>query len=249
MRTGAIIQARMGSLRLPGKILAEVNGTPLLSLMINRLKFCEKLDEIIVASPIRDDAVIHPVVRAAGARMFYGPEEDVLTRVLRAATEWKIDTIVELTADCPLIDPGVVSDTILMFEKHRGIGVDFVSTSRDVVGDEWAYPRGMDVRVFSRETLEIVDSLTNDPRDREHVSIYIWEHPKLFGVLDVLAPKDLRDDVRLTVDYPEDLALVRHLFGALGVNPSFSLKEILNYLNENPELRQVNAHVQQKSAR
>lgn len=246
MRTVAIIQARWGSARLPGKVLAKAAGKPLLSHMLERLRRCETLDDIVVAtcSPWEE---IWSVANDYGVGTWVGEEEDVLTRVLQAAQSHGADTIVELTGDCPLIDPAVVDEVVTEFYVASP-PVALVSNSRDVVGDEFAYPRGMDVRVFPTSVLERVEALTNDPRDHEHVSVYIWEHPEQFaGIRNIYAPKQFRDDARLTVDEPEDLELVRRIFEHFAPHNDFSLMEILNLLRERPWLREINAHVQQKA--
>ncbi len=256
MRTVAVIQARMGSTRLPGKVLAEAAGKPLLVHMIQRLARCETLDEIVVATTrLPEDDAIRLTASAYGALVFRGPEQDVLERVLGAACYYQADTIVELTADCPLIDPEIVDRAVHTFDFGQRIQpkVAFVSTSRPSLNPrnlKLAYPPGMDVRVFSRDDLERVSALTTDPVDREHVSIYFWEHQRQFWCHDMLAPKKLRDDVRLCVDTPEDLELVRAIFEELyPADKKFGLGHILKLLQVAPELRQINAHVQQKVAR
>ncbi len=254
MRTVAIIQARMASTRLPGKILAEVCGKPLLQHMLDRLYRCETLDDVCVATPT-NDARLAEVALYCGAKVWGGPEEDVLSRVLGAARHWEADAIVELTADCPLIDPAIVDDAVRIFKALKaprfGRVPDLLSTSRDSFSlPAAAYPRGMDVRVFLTETLAEVDRLTQDPGDREHVSLYIWEHPEYFRCYNHGAPRELQDDVRLTVDYPEDLELVRTIFEEfLPHKPDFGLADILELLAYRPELRQINAHVEQKAIR
>jgi spore coat polysaccharide biosynthesis protein SpsF len=262
MRTVAIIQARMGSSRLRGKVLAEVCGKPLLQHMIERLERCKTLDAITVATPdTPENEAIHNMPGVVNpVDWFAGSEEDVLARVLGAARLVKADVIVELTADCPLIDPAIVDEAVGRFHagqmpshhEWKARGLDFASTSRPSLNPrnvKLAYPPGMDVRVFKTKTLGWVDELTQNPRDREHVSIYIWEHQHQFWCHDVLAPEGLRDDVRLTVDTPEDFALVRNIFEAFANRKNdWGLGEILELLAEHPEWRKLNAHVKQKEA-
>lgn len=249
MRTVAIIQARMASTRLPGKVIAEAAGKPLLTHMIERLKRCETLDGIVVAIPTRDYYYeLRNVVHDAGAWTFCGPEEDVLTRVLLAARGYQADLIVELTGDCPLIDPEVV-DTVVA----RSRAYDFIANTREVRDALYpelaALPRGMDVRVFPTEVLARVSKMTLDPTDREHVSLYIWEHPETFSCRYVAPPAELVDDVRLTVDTPKDLALTRAIFEAFAPRNDFDLQDVLRLLADRPELREINRHVEQKTVR
>ena len=259
MRTVAIIQARMGSTRLPGKVLAEVAGKPLLQHMIERLKWCESLDQIVVATPESASNIpIQALCHNLGIRWWAGSEEDVLGRVLEAANLYDAELIVELTADCPLIDPIIVERAVSEYltslayeakwpERH----VDFVSTSRDSFPDpSVAYPRGMDVRVFPRAALEEIAKLTDDPADREHVSLYFWTHRYRYSCQNLEAPAHLRDDVRLTVDTPEDLELVRTIFEELyPAVHDFGLGHVLKLLQAAPELREINRHIEQKAAR
>lgn len=246
----------MGSTRLPGKVLADVVGKPLLFRMIERLKRCETLDDVVVAYPTGDDDALHDVVRAAGARPFCGPEEDVLARVLLAARGWDADVIVELTGDCPLIDPVLVNLTVERYLYMRKVlRMDMLSTTRDSLKDpaQPYLPRGMDIRVFPRDVLEDLDKLTvGDPVSREHVSLYAWEHPRRFWVVNLPVEEEdgLCSDVRLTVDTPEDLELVREIFETLyPMNPGFGLREILALLAFRPELRKINRLVKQKEVR
>lgn len=252
MRTVAIIQARMGSSRLPGKVLAEAAGKPLLQHMIERLMICETLDDIVVAMPkTRESQPIASLVADIILEDGYeskvgwvgGDELDVLSRVLGAARTTQAELIVELTGDCPLIDPWIVDRVVHAF--HEEPEVDFCANNI-----EYTYPRGMDVRVFPTSVLERVDKLTQDPADREHVSLYIWEHPDEFRLRNVEAWRPHRSDARLTVDTPEDLAVVRAIFeGLYPVNPKFRLGAILNYLYARPKLLALNAHIQQKAVR
>lgn len=256
MRTVAIIQARMGSTRLPGKVLKEAAGKPLLQHMIERLKRCEALDDIVIATcePYLDiwDVAAKPELVAG---TYVGSEEDVLGRVLGAARSHDADLIVELTADCPLIDPAIVDLAVRRFEYMTSvIRLDFLSTSRPTFRDpSTAYPPGMDVRVFRTALLEEVDRLTDEPGDdpayREHVSLYVWERRARYGCCDLAASEDDRDDIRLTVDTPADLDLVRKVFEHFAPSNDFSLADILRVLGEHPTWRRINEEIKQKAVR
>lgn len=244
MRTVAIIEARMRSTRLPGKVLKPILGRPMLELMIERLRRVPQLDAIVIATTA--DASCDPIEELAqrlGVGCFRGSEDDVLDRVLQAARSADAELIVDLTGDCPLIDPALVSEAI---ETFRQAGVDYATN-----GLNEPYLRGMDVQVFPRTVLEEADRATQDPADREHVTLYIYEHPERFKLLEVrneLAVKNTH--LRLTVDTPADYDLVRSIFEALyPVNPAFGLPEIVDFFARNPAFTDLNAGIEQKSVR
>lgn len=221
MRTVCTIEARMGSTRLPGKVLAEVAGKPLLAHMVERLKRVRELDEIVIATTLNvaDDPII-VLARELDIGCFRGSEDDVLQRVLLAAEANGADVVVETTGDCPLIDPSIVSEVIRRFLCDPV--VDYCS---NII--ERTFPDGMDVEVFWMDVLSEADRYATDPADREHVSTYIYHHPQQFRLRNVRAGTD-RSDVRLTVDTPADLALVRTVFdGLYPDNPQFGLADIL----------------------
>lgn len=228
----------MGSTRLPGKVMMEVLGRPLLAHMIGRLGRCRSLDGIVIAATNNpeDDRIAD---LTGGQGVFRGSEEDVLGRVLLAAQNYDVDVIVELTADCPLIDPYIVDATVRQFHE---LEPDFCWT----VG----YPVGMDVRVFPTEKLAEIDRLTDDPMDREHVSLHFWEHPTEFWIEAIAADPIHQDPIALAVDTPEDFTLIRQIFERLHPRfPAFGLSEILLLLNAHPELREINRGVSRKPVR
>jgi spore coat polysaccharide biosynthesis protein SpsF len=233
----------MTSTRLPGKVLAQAEGQPLLAHMIARLRRCQQLDEIVVATTVRPtDDPVADLARGLGAGVFRGSEEDVLSRVLGAARAYDAELIVETSADCPLIDPEVVGEVISRFADGDA---DYCSNTL-----ERTYPRGMDVQVFPTAVLGEVDRLTDDPADREHVSLYIYEHPERYRLRSVTAAAPRHTDARLTVDTPEDLALIRAILAELsGGNPAFGLSEILDLLDARPDLLALNSSVEQKPVR
>ena len=226
----------MTSTRLPGKVLALAEGKPMLELMIERLRFVPEIDDIVIATTVNgaDDPVAELAERI-GVDVYRGSEHDVLERVLNAATEHRADVIVELTGDCPLIDPAVVSTII---RRYREAGVQYVSNVL-----QRSYPDGMDTQVFSTSVLADVDRRTADPPDREHVSLYIYNHPELYSLANVAAPPaETRPGMRLTLDTANDLALIRAVFAALRpTRRDFSLAEIISFLDENPAIAELNA--------
>lgn len=243
MRIVATIEARMRSTRLPGKVLLPILGRPMLELMIERLRRVSQLDAIVVATT--SDPSCDPIEALAqrlGVGCFRGSEDDVLERVLFAARSAQADVIVELTADCPLIDPELTDEAISAF---LAADADYASNCL-----QEPYPRGLDVQVFSMAVLEEVARLTNDPADREHVSLYIYEHPERYRLLGVPTGTPEVADLRLTVDTPEDFELVTRVYQSLyPLNPDFGWREIVELFRQQPELRHVNADIQQKDVR
>ncbi len=242
-RIVATIEARMTSSRFPGKVLMEACGKPMLQHMIERLQRVPSLDGIVVATTGNDaDVPIVNLAQRMGVGFFQGSEYDVLLRVLHSAWAYDIDVIVEMTGDCPLIDPVVVEDCIRGYQVS---GVDYVSNVL-----ERTYPRGMDTQVFATEVLADVADRTVDPEDHEHVSIFIYSHPEIYSLKNMPGPPELTNPgLGLTLDTPEDLELIRRIFETLYPdNPNFTLADILAVLRDNPTLTELNAHVRRKHA-
>lgn len=238
------IEARMTSSRLPGKVLRPVLGRPLLELMVERLRRARQLDEIVVATTINSsDDEIEQLAARLGVGCFRGSEADVLGRVLGAADAYGADLIVETTGDCPLIDPVLIDQIIGTFEANI---VDYCGNC--VVK---SYPLGMAVQVFPRAVLQRVAEQTQDPADREHVSLYIYEHPEQFRLLHITSGLSSEESaLRLTVDTQDDLDLVTTVFETLyPVKPDFGLSDILDLFRRRPALASVNQHVVQRTAR
>lgn len=244
MKVVAIIEARMKSTRLPGKNLRPILGKPMLEMLVDRLRHAKSLDGVVVATTIdpSDDA-IEETCNRIGVGCYRGSMDDVLDRVLRAAQTFGVKTIVEITGDCPLTDPMMVDEIV---DIYRSSGCDYAGNVRPST-----YPVGLAVQVFATHVLEETERSTQDPADREHVSLYIYEHPERFSLRNVESglPEKYRS-YRLTVDTPEDFALVSAVFEALyPTNPAFGLAEILGYLDSNPELLDLNRNIQQKAVR
>ncbi len=231
----------MASSRLPGKILADAEGKPMLERMIERLRHVSSLDEIVIATTKNSsDDPVEALARSLGTGIWRGSEEDVLSRVLDAAAAYQADVIVELTGDCPLIDPAIVNHVI---SEYRRLGVDYVSNVL-----ERSFPIGMDTQVFSAKTLADAASRTSDPADREHVSLFIYRHPEIYSLANVKAAQsETRPDLRLTLDTPEDLQVIRQIFGALlPSGNSFPLKAMIDFLDLHPEVAALNAQVRHR---
>lgn len=244
MKIGIIVESRMASIRLPGKILLPILGKPALELMVERLKRVKEADEIIIATTDKDrDLVIVDFAKRWNLKFFRGSEENVLSRVLKAAKQFAIDVIVEITSDCPLADPDIISNCI---NKFLDSGVDYLS---NVILR--TYPRGLDVQVFKTVALEKIDSLTEDSAHREHVTLYIYEHPERYKLMNVSAESGLQlAEQRLTLDTPYDYFVIREIFEKLyPENKDFRYRDIYNFLMKHPEIRKINSHIEQKNTR
>ena len=243
-RIVATIEARMNSSRLPGKILLPLAGKPSLERLVERARKSKKVDEVVVATTVSasDDAV-EQWAQKAGVSIYRGSEEDVLLRVLEAARAYRGDVIVELTGDCPLIDPTMIDSLIEMYQNSD---FDYVSNVL-----ERTYPRGWDVQVFARKILEEVNLSTNDLADRENVSLYIYEHPERFKLGGMKAPKELYGpDIRICVDTLEDFQLVEAVYNALYFKNSDSTAyDVMDFLKKNPKVTALNQRVEQKKVR
>ena len=244
MKIVATVEARMDSSRLPGKILKDILGKPSLARLVERVKQSKLIQEIIVATTTApNDEMTVEACRRIGVKTFRGSSEDVLDRVLKAAKANQADLIVELTGDCPLLDPEIIDSVI---QHYLDNSYDYVSNTL-----ERTFPRGMDTQVFSVKVLDQVSRLTQDPADHEHVSLYIYEHPERYRLGNVPAPPDLRrPELRLTVDTEDDLRLIREIYSRLyPQNPNFSLRDMIQLLDAKPELKEINSQIKQKAVR
>jgi len=241
MKVVAIIQARMGSTRLPGKVLLDLAGEPMLARDMNRLLRAEMLDEIVVATTVESkDDVIVDLCQERGWLCFRGSEEDVLDRYYRAAKAYHADVVVRITSDCPLIEPQVVDRVVQAF-LERQPKVDYVSNT----APRRTFPRGLDTEVMRFNALERAWREDDDLAWREHVTPYIRRHPELFQTYGILNDEDL-SAMRWTVDTPEDLAFVRRIYGYFG-HDRFSWREVLALLEANPGWLSINRGIEQKT--
>jgi spore coat polysaccharide biosynthesis protein SpsF len=237
----AIIQARVGSSRLPGKTLLDISGKPMLWHVINRLGYTNRIDDIVVAIP--DSTVndhLEDFLVRLGVKSFRGSENDVLTRYYQAALANYGEIIVRITSDCPLIDPKIVDSAI---KTHLDSDNDYTC-----VGNGGGFPRGLDTEVFNVEALLRANLEARQQYEREHVTPYFYEHPSLFKINAIMSEPILnRPNIRLTVDTKEDLELVRLIFKYLGRNKTiFYSQEIIELIDEHPEFRLINANIKQK---
>jgi spore coat polysaccharide biosynthesis protein SpsF len=247
-RIASIVQARQGSSRLPGKALLDIGGRPALQRVIERLRAAKTLDDIIIATTTNSkDDCIAQLCEKLGCNYSRGSEEDVLSRVLEAARQFNIDVIVEITADCVLIDPSHVNALVEMYivnnAIHDALGADVVTKPYDMVSNiiERTFPRGYDIRVFSTETLERVNREVDNPIDRSHVSPWMYLNPKgkqNYTCLNWTAPPGQnRPDIEVTLDTPEDRELLNWIFAAgEECKSDLSCQDVINLLDTfNPD--------------
>ena len=242
MKVGIIVQARMASTRLPGKVLKKVLDKPLLEYQIERLKRIKYADELVVATTSNDtDDPIVDLCKRLSVCYFRGLEEDVLGRYHGAATVFQADAIVRVTADCPIIDPRVIAKAIRFYLEHQ-YEYDYVSNTLIR-----SYPRGMDTEIFSYQVLDDAFHEATEPSDREHVTPFIYKNPQRYRLADVTYSED-RSRHRWTVDMQEDFELIRKIIERLyPQKPEFSLEDVLNLLENYPEWSRLNAHIEHKS--
>lgn len=236
MRVAAIIESRMTSRRLPGKNLKSLLGRPMLGRLIDRLKRSQTLDVICLATSVDpSDAPLEDFAKAEGIRCHRGSLEDVLDRVLNAARSVDADLIVEVTGDCPLIDPAIIDAAVHRFQQG---GADYLIN----VLDKLTFPIGFDVQVYRRELLEEVARATSDPYDRVNVTPYIYHHGEKYKVINLLAPPELdRPRYRLCVDHPEDFEVISAIYtNLLPQRLDFNAYDIVKFLDEDPELARLN---------
>lgn len=227
----AIIQARMGSTRLPGKVLKDIEGHSMLWHVVSRVRQAETVDKVIVATTenLSDDPVA-AFCDQAGILCFRGSEDDVLDRYYQAASWIGAQTVVRITADCPLIDPMVMDRVV---RAYLGGEYDYVSNSI-----ERTYPDGLDTEVFSFEALDRAWREAKLMSEREHVTPYIWKNEQLFRQHKVTQEKNL-SALRWTVDEPEDLLFVRQIY-KYQAGQIFLMEDVVKLLEEHPEFIGIN---------
>lgn len=242
MKIVAITQARMGSTRLPGKVLREVLGKPLLEYQIERVRSSKLIHQLVIATTTKEtDQPIIELCKKLKVDYYRGSEEDVLSRYFHAAIQYEADIIVRLTSDCPLVDPDIIDAVITKFLSNDS-NFDYVSNTI-----ERSYPRGLDVEVFSMKALDLVIEKASRPVYREHVTPYIYLHPEQFNLGFIKNNIDL-SSLRLTVDTEEDLELISRVITEFYNSniKSFVLKDIIDLSRKKPEWFLLNSHIEQK---
>jgi spore coat polysaccharide biosynthesis protein SpsF len=231
----AIIQARMTSTRLPGKVLMEVMGRPLLSYQIERLRFCKRIDEIIIATTTnKEDDPIVELVQKEGLNFYRGLENDVLDRYYQAAKEYEAVHIMRLTADCPLIQPDICDSIANAYFESN---VDYIRTGK-------TFAEGLDCEIIGFKALAQAWREAKLKAEREHVTLYISKHPEF---LKTMVKENDTDDsnYRITVDEEEDFIVVKTILENLykGEGTWFSIGEIKRFFKENPSIYQLNTGI------
>ncbi len=244
MKTAAIIQARMGSHRLPGKVLQDIAGAPMIDRVVERVQRCESIDGVIVATSVdpADDILVQRC-RDLGIAVVRGSENDVLSRYTLAAEKYRCETVVRITSDCPLIDPAIVDHVV--HEVTENPGVQYACN----FFPQRLFPRGLDAEALTVRTLQQINAEATTARHREHVTLKIYENPSRFNIASISNRYD-HSHLRWTVDTEQDLDLVRTVyehFAEKGIE-TFGYPEIMKALTQNWHWCQINREVLQKAA-
>lgn len=238
----ASVQARMGSTRLPKKVLKIIAGKPMLWHIVNRLKKARLINKIVIATSTNErDKPIWEFAKHYGIESYAGSEENLVDRHFQAAKRYKADVIVRITADCPLIDPRVVDKVVKHFLDGN---FDYVS---NVVKS--TYPVGLDTEVFSYGALKRVWKEAKTPLEREFFTVYMRDHPEIFKIGNVVQKKDL-SHMQWTVDTKKDLKFIREIYKRLyKENKVFCTDDVLDLLKKHPELMEINKGVKRPESR
>jgi len=241
MKIAAIIQARMGSTRLSGKVMKDLKGQTVLSHVIERVKQSKLIEDIIIATTVDDrDNVIESEAIKNSTKVFRGSEDDVLSRYYQAVKENNIDIIVRITSDCPVIDPYIIDEIIGFYLKGE---YDLVTNSGSDLGQR-TYPRGLDTEVFSFEVLENAFINGKENYHREHVTPFIYENSNKIHYF-----KNEIDysKYRWTLDTKEDFELITEIYNRLYKGKhDFYLNDIIELFEKEPNLFTINSHIEQK---
>jgi spore coat polysaccharide biosynthesis protein SpsF len=241
-RVVGIVQARMASTRLPGKVLADLGGKPVLAWVVERAQRAESIDQVVVATTLSpEDGAVAAFCQDRGYAVTRGSMHDVLDRYYLAASEFKADVIVRLTADCPLIDPGLLDENIAAFLQAEP-PLDF--SANRLPGDR-TVPIGLDTEICTFAALATAWREAEEPHQREHVMPFFYENPQRFNILHMRQEPD-HGELRWTVDTPEDLEMLRAVVAHFP-DDRFSWKDVLALVEAQPDLAAINAGVQHRS--
>lgn len=243
-KIAAIIQARLGSTRLPGKILKEVSGMPILWHVVNRLSYSKLIDEIIIATTdLAEDDRVQDFCERNNILFYRGSSEDVLSRYYETASKFEAGAIIRITSDCPVIDPVIIDRMLEYYLKEN------LSGSMDYLNNVMprTFPRGLDTEIFSFRALALAHHDAKQFYEREHVTPYIYNHPEIFTLKSFTSEKD-HSAYRWTVDTQEDFLLIEKIYTSLyKKNNLFLLPDILKLFEEQPQLIKINQSVKQKN--
>ena len=230
-----VVQARMGSTRLPGKVMLPLKGVPMVQRLLERLSSLKNVPVVLATTELPADDCLGPIAQRSGVRLFRGSEEDVLGRFASAITGMSVDAIVRVTGDCPLTDPVMIDQALDLFYHLR---VDYLSNTV-----HRTYPRGFDIEIISRTALMSAAEKARSRPEREHVTPFIYGRPKGFACVSFVAKDDM-SSWRLTVDTKDDAELVERVLSEL--TGLFRYEDVREVLLRHPEWQQINAHVKQK---
>jgi spore coat polysaccharide biosynthesis protein SpsF len=234
-----VVQARVGSTRLPGKVLKPLIGRPMIEWLLQRLKRLEPFPLFLATSEKIENQPLVVLAHKENVSAFQGSEEDVLDRFFQIVQKTTCDVVVRITGDCPLVDPEMIKSALLLFSSLSQ--VDYLSNTL-----KRTYPRGFDIEIIRREALEKAAKEATTPSDREHVTLYITSHPELFRLSNFVTEDDL-SRWRLTVDTPEDFDLIERIFSHFSNDPLiFSYMDVKKLLQKHPEWQKINSNILQK---
>ena len=240
VRVVAIIQARMGSSRLPGKVLLELAGEPMITRVVNRVKRAETVDQVVIATTTESaDDALAAVCEAKGWPCFRGSQEDVLDRYYQAAIAHHADLVVRITSDCPLIEPEIIDQVVrpLTCQPTMDYACNLLPRR--------TFPRGLDVEAFWMQTLTRLWAIDKNLAWREHVTQYLHHKPEDFRICGLVQECDM-SAMRWTVDTLEDLKLIKRIYEAFG-HDRFSMHEVATLLEQHSHWSDINGHIQQKT--
>jgi spore coat polysaccharide biosynthesis protein SpsF len=244
MITAAIIQTRMGSSRLPGKIMKVLEDKTVLGHVISRVKSCAKVDRVVIATTTKEaDDIVAREASSYGADVFRGSENNVLDRYYCAARDAGADVIIRITSDSPLFDPVLLTRMLTQFHelRARGVRVDYFSNTL-----ERTYPLGLGAEIFTMDALSRAHSETTKEYEREHVTPYFYQHPELFALHSFTSPVDI-SRYRWTLDTPEDFRMIQAVYRALyRPGETMTTEQVVAFLDSHPDVVALNAHIEQK---
>ncbi len=234
-----MIQARMDSQRFPGKVLKEINGIPIISLIVKRVSNAKNISKIIVVtSDSNEDDILCEYLKNEKIEFFRGNKNNVLSRFYQAAKKFNADFIIRLTGDNPFVDSDIVNQIVSECLKGK---YDYVSNDL-----ERTFPFGLDVEILRFNTLEKISEKTSNPAELEHVTLFIRNNPQLFSIKNISAPVNLRHpEWRLTIDEFDDLKLIQKIVD-ISSDPFLSYERIVDILQRNPDLVSINKNIRQK---
>lgn len=242
-RIGIVVQARMGSTRLPGKVLMDIAGKPLLQRLCERLKLTRFADVLVVATTKKQtDDQIADACASWGVAVVRGPERDVTTRFLKAANSHALTAVVRVTADNPLTDPQGIDDLVAAYLQCESQGQERATIVHNA--HRRGYPYGTGAEMVARSVLDLCDRELATLEERENFMSFARRHPERFRCIKTNAPPErLRPQYFLTVDYPEDLSLQNQIYQHFEGNDRVSLDDVLSYLDANPHIAEMNTHL------